>query len=55
LEGRGGVYCEDVDIATPVAPDAKQLGGVRPWAIDPVAAERLWTQSEAWTGVPFSP
>jgi len=55
LVGMGGVYCEDVDIATPVAPDAKQLGGVRTWAIDPVAAERLWTQSEAWTGVPFSP
>ena len=55
LDGMGGVYCEDVDIAVPVDAESKQLGGVRPWAIDPSLAERLWTQSEAWTGVPFSP
>ena len=24
--------------------------GVRPWAIDPEIAQRLWTQSEGWTG-----
>ena len=54
LGGMGGVYCEDVDIAVPVAAEATQLWGVRPWAIDPGAAERLWTQSEAWAGVPFA-
>lgn len=32
---------------------AKQLGGVRPWATDPDAAERLWGMSEGWTGVGF--
>jgi NAD(P)-dependent dehydrogenase (short-subunit alcohol dehydrogenase family) len=51
LDGMGGVYCEDADIATPVAADSTQLGGVRPWAMDPLAAERLWALSEEWTGV----
>ncbi len=51
LDGMGGVYCEDADIATPVAADATQLGGVRPWAMDPDAAERLWALTEGWTGV----
>jgi hypothetical protein len=55
LDGMGGVYCEDVDIAVPVDAEATQLWGVRPWAIDPSLAERLWTQSEAWTGVSFNP
>ncbi len=55
LDGMGGVYCEDVDIALPVAAEATTLWGVRPWAIDASLAERLWTQSEAWTGVPFNP
>jgi NAD(P)-dependent dehydrogenase (short-subunit alcohol dehydrogenase family) len=51
LDGLGGVYCEDADLAIPVAADATQLGGVRPWAMDPEAAERLWGLSEGWTGV----
>lgn len=32
------------------AADATQLGGGRPWATDPDAAERLWGLSESWTG-----
>jgi hypothetical protein len=44
------VYCEDVDIAVvSEAMDAKDPG-VNPWAIDPVAAERLWRLSESLTG-----
>jgi NAD(P)-dependent dehydrogenase (short-subunit alcohol dehydrogenase family) len=56
LEGKGGVYCEDVDVAG-VAPDNDPLAmkGVNTWAIDRAAAERLWTLSEKWTGVPFRP
>ena len=50
LEGLGGVYCEDVDVAEAVAGDAQGTSGVRPWAIDPVVAERLWAASERWTG-----
>jgi NAD(P)-dependent dehydrogenase (short-subunit alcohol dehydrogenase family) len=54
LEGLGGVYCEDVDIAEAVAADFPEPRGVRPWAMDPALAERLWTKSEEWTGVKFT-
>jgi NAD(P)-dependent dehydrogenase (short-subunit alcohol dehydrogenase family) len=45
LEGLGGVYCENCDIAR-----VKTEGddGVRPYAIDPEIAERLWAWSERW-------
>jgi NAD(P)-dependent dehydrogenase (short-subunit alcohol dehydrogenase family) len=55
LEGMGGVYCEDVDIAAAVPADFTEPRGVRPWAMDPVLADRLWKKSEAWTGVTFTP
>jgi NAD(P)-dependent dehydrogenase (short-subunit alcohol dehydrogenase family) len=51
LAGRGGVYCENCDIAVPVAADDPEPRGVRPWAMDPGFAERLWRLSEEWTGV----
>ena len=47
----GGVYCEDVDIAEAVTADSPEPRGVRPWAMDPELAERLWAKSEEWTGV----
>lgn len=50
LHGLGGVYCENCDIARPVAADSTELLGVMPWAIDPALAERLWTLSETLTG-----
>ncbi|UOQ44870.1 oxidoreductase [Halobacillus salinarum] len=53
LNGRGGVYCEDVDIAEAVPEDSEKEHGVRPWAIDQESAERLWTLSENMTGVSF--
>ena len=53
LQGRGGVYCEEVDIAHAVGADSAADFGVRPWACDPQTAQRLWTLSEALTGVPF--
>jgi len=53
LDGMGGVYCEDADIAQAVPADSTAPTGVRPWAMDPDLAERLWTESEAWTGVSF--
>jgi NAD(P)-dependent dehydrogenase (short-subunit alcohol dehydrogenase family) len=54
LDGMGGVYCEDCDIATLVPPDHKAMAGVRPWAVDPDLADRLWTLSEKMTGVRFA-
>jgi NAD(P)-dependent dehydrogenase (short-subunit alcohol dehydrogenase family) len=54
LDGMGGVYCEDVDVAVAVPADFPEPSGVRPWAIDPSFAERLWTMSEGWTGATLS-
>lgn len=54
LDGKGGVYCEDCDIAELVPPDHKPFNGVRPWAVDPVLADKLWTLSERMTGVTFA-
>ena len=49
LDGRGGLYCMDCDVA-PLADDASKPG-VRPHAIDPAEAARLWTLSAELTGV----
>lgn len=46
LEGMGGVYCEDCDIAKSVPSDYTGMNGVRPWATDEVGAEKLWALSE---------
>ncbi|MFZ5737734.1 MAG: oxidoreductase [Pseudomonadota bacterium] len=48
LDGRGGVYCEDCDIA-PVYRGDESRKGVAPWAADRVQAERLWALSETLT------
>ncbi|MFC4031360.1 SDR family NAD(P)-dependent oxidoreductase [Streptomyces polygonati] len=51
LDGLGGVYCEDCDIA-PLAPDDDPAApGVRSWAADPEQAARLWALSAARTGI----
>lgn len=54
LDGKGGVYCEDCDIAVAVSADDKGFSGVRPWAIDPALADKLWTLSERMTGLKFA-
>lgn len=51
LDGIGGVYCENCDIAPAVAADSTETLGVRPWATDPEIAERLWDLSEKLTGI----
>jgi NAD(P)-dependent dehydrogenase (short-subunit alcohol dehydrogenase family) len=48
LDGLGGVFCEDCEIAEVSTDDNP---GVRPYAIDPVSAARLWTVSAQLTGV----
>ncbi len=46
LDGKGGVYCEDCDIAEAVAEDDAGFTGVRPWAVDAKQAEKLWHETE---------
>ena len=46
----GGVYCEDCDIAPIVDGSDTTPGGVRPYAIDDDAADRLWAASAEMTG-----
>ena len=57
LVDRGGVYCEDCSIKGVVPADHadQTTGGVREWAIDADAAERLFTLSVEATGLnPFA-
>jgi len=54
LDGIGGLYCENVDVAAPMTvptgtldmASARRLTGVMPYAVDEDAAARLWTLSE---------
>ncbi|MEU4389963.1 SDR family NAD(P)-dependent oxidoreductase [Kribbella sp. NPDC023855] len=48
LDGLGGLFCEDCEITELSTDDAP---GVRPYAVDPASAERLWTLSADLTGV----
>src|SRR4051794_11764010 len=50
LDGMGGVYLEDCDVAE-IAPDSGERIGVRDYAIDPEQARRLWALSAELTGV----
>ncbi|GHH00790.1 SDR family NAD(P)-dependent oxidoreductase [Streptomyces lanatus] len=50
LNGMGGVYLEDCDIAEPAPADGER-SGVKDWAVDPEQAARLWTLSAELTGV----
>ncbi|MGW0937065.1 SDR family NAD(P)-dependent oxidoreductase [Streptomyces sp. NPDC002666] len=49
LTGKGGVYCEDCDVAEPARDGAE--GGVHAHATDPEQAARLWALSAELTGV----
>ena len=53
LEGMGGVYCENCDIAEPTDPDdeMRRYRGVDAHAIDRDDAARLWEVSAEMTGV----
>ncbi|NBD28153.1 oxidoreductase [Paenibacillus glycinis] len=64
LDNMGGVYCENCDIA-PLGRDAESEfeldnnstltdSGVMPYAVDPEAAERLWSLSEQLIGLTFA-
>nr|BFD81141.1 SDR family NAD(P)-dependent oxidoreductase [Streptomyces sp. Xyl84] len=51
LDGLGGVYLEDCDIAEPAPDEGSHPSGVKPWATDPEQAARLWALSARLTGV----
>lgn len=51
LEGRGGLYAEDCNVAR--QDDTSSTGGVRSYALDRENADRLWTLSEELTGEKF--
>lgn len=54
LEGIGGVYCENVDVAQ-LSADASIIGGVKMYALDEANARRLWQWTEEITGIRFEP
>lgn len=52
LNNLGGVYCEDVEVAS-LAPDNAMSGGVKAYSLDENNAKRLWKLSEEMTGISF--
>jgi len=53
LAGKGGVYCEDCDIAEPTVPGTPEarIRGVDAHAVDRTDAARLWQLSAELTGI----
>lgn len=61
LDGTGGVYCEDADIAELDLghiqhryEEPATLRGVKPYSLDKESAGRLWTLSEKLAGITFT-
>jgi NAD(P)-dependent dehydrogenase (short-subunit alcohol dehydrogenase family) len=46
LAGKGGVYCENCDIAQLAGPDSQRWEHAREWVCDDARAENLWAMSE---------
>jgi NAD(P)-dependent dehydrogenase (short-subunit alcohol dehydrogenase family) len=51
LDGLGGLYCEDCDVAGLAESDDGLMVGVRDYAVDPDQAARLWRLSAELAGV----
>jgi len=51
LNGIGGVYCEDCDVAVLNEGEFPPFTGVLPYAVDPEQAERLWELSAQLTNI----
>ncbi|HFH3233104.1 TPA: SDR family NAD(P)-dependent oxidoreductase [Pseudomonas aeruginosa] len=51
LNGMGGLYCEDCEIAEVDGSEPPSFVGVRAYATDPEQAERLWVLSAQLTGI----
>jgi NAD(P)-dependent dehydrogenase (short-subunit alcohol dehydrogenase family) len=55
LEGRGGLYLEDVDVAPLVDSSTDRYGpGVDAWVLEPGTARQLWTRTETLLGHHFA-
>jgi len=54
LEGFGGVYCEDCNIARPSAEAQSRTRGVEPHVCDEDLADALWQRSEELCELQFS-
>ena len=52
LDGKGGLYLEDCSIGE-LNEDPQVTTGYCSWALDPVAAARLWEKSEELVGERF--
>jgi NAD(P)-dependent dehydrogenase (short-subunit alcohol dehydrogenase family) len=50
LDGEGGVFCEDCNIAKLGGPDSPRWAEVQPYAVDKGEAERLWRETQAMIG-----
>ena len=46
LAGKGGVYCENCDVAPLAGPDSQRWEHAREWVCDDARAEKLWAMSE---------
>ena len=48
LDGKGGVYCEDCDIAKAATPESQRYEHARAWISDDARAEKLWAMSDTF-------
>ena len=48
LDGKGGVYCEDCDIAKAATPESQRYEHARDWISDDARAEKLWAMSDTF-------
>lgn len=53
LNGMGGVYCENCNVAELVGPDTPPMTGAMPYIGNPETAAALWAKSEELTGLAF--
>ena len=50
LNGKGGLYCEDCDVAELAGVNEPRHRTVKAYAVDPASAARLWRETEAMIG-----
>lgn len=50
LNGKGGLYCEDCDVAELAGENEPRHRTVKAYAVDPARAARLWRETEAMIG-----